>query len=246
MMNEFNRLSLVSLMLTVLISPLIARAEDAPKKPWKDSAELSYMNTTGNTQTRSTAGKNTYGYDWAKTTLEVICGGLSSKNNGVKIAEKYYANEKMTYRYYGKNYAYERFAWDRDPFAGFDQRYDSSVGLGRELLSKPKDVLILELGGGYTNEQRTVTGVNDFVSGRAYSKYTHSFTGAAYFSQDAEYIANFTHSDDYRFNAETALMATLTNKLGLKISYQINFVNKPPEGKVKTDTQTGVALVANF
>ena len=221
-----------------------ARAEDT--KPWKNATEASLVSTNGNSKTTTTSAKNTFGYKWSKTGLEVIAGGLGSSNAGKVTAEQYFASEKMTYNFTEKNYLYEKFGWDKNRFAGIRNRWDGSAGLGRLLFDLPKDKLIGELGGGYINEERINAARNDFASGRAYSKYTHLFSETANFTQDAEYLHNFKDSDGYRLNTETALTAALSSHLSLKTSFIWNRVGQPVPGTVRDDTKVMAGLIVNY
>jgi putative salt-induced outer membrane protein len=171
---------------------------------------------------------------------------LRSESDDTTIAEQYNASEKFTWDLIDKNYTYERFAWDRDRFAGVQNRYDSSAGLGRTILDLTNDKLIGELGAGYINEERTEPPRNDFGSGRAYAKYIRTISKTANFSQDIEYLASFKDADAYRLNTETAIIASISTHLSLKASYIWKRINKPAPGFSKDDTITSVALIINY
>ncbi|HVO32426.1 MAG TPA: DUF481 domain-containing protein [Elusimicrobiota bacterium] len=225
-------------------------ADDAaapPAKPWTDKAEASLVSTNGNSKGTTTSLKNLYTYKWSDVTgLELGAAGLGSKSGDTVTAENYDANEKVTWKLVGKNYVFERFAWDKDRFAAIRNRYDSSVGLGRLLIDAPKDQLNGELGGGYINEQHTDETHNDYGSGRAYAKYVHAITATSSFSQDGEYIHNFNDPQAYRLNTETALTAAISAHLSLKTSFDWKRNAKPPAGAVRDDTITSMALVVNY
>lgn len=232
---------------SIVAAPAGLRAEDAaPAKRWKNSTELSVVSTNGNSKTTTTSGKNTFGYNWDKTSLELIGGGLGSKSKGETTAEKYFASEKVARKITEKNYVFEKFAWDKDRFSGIRNRYDSGVGLGRHLIESAKNDLVAELGGGYVVEERVNARTNSFTSGRAYSKYVHTISDTSKFSQDAEYLHNFDDPDDFRVNTETALIAALSAHFSLKVSYTWKYVGVPPVGFGHSDTTTSVALIANY
>jgi putative salt-induced outer membrane protein len=225
-----------------------AIAEDAPPvKPWKNIAELAFVNAVGNSRATTTSAKELFEYNWGKVTSFQLEGtALGARDRDGVTAENYMAREKMTHKLWGRNYVYEQFKWDKDRFAGIANRYDGSVGLGRLIMDLPKDKLNGELGGGYINEERTDAPRNDFGSGRAYSKYVHSFTKASSFSQDAEYIHNFENSKAYRLNTETALIGSVSTHVSLKASFVWKRNAVPPPGAVKDDTITSMALVINY
>jgi putative salt-induced outer membrane protein YdiY len=223
------------------------RADDPPEKKWKEAAELSLVTANGNSKATTTSVKSRYEYAWSKLTLlELIGEALGASNANSVTAENYKANEKVTWKLVGKNYLYEKFGWDRDRFAGIQNRWDSSVGLGRLMIDLPHDKLTTELGGGYINEERKHAPRNDFASGRAYAKYLHQLSETANFTQDAEYIHNFDNRKAYRLNTETALIASMTTHLSLKASFQWKRNAVPPPGAVKDDTLTSVALIVNY
>ncbi len=222
------------------------RAEETKKKNWKNAAEASVVSTNGNSKASSYSAKETYNYDWTKLGLELGGYALKSDSNGVRTAEKYNANQKLTYNFTKKQYAYQRFLWERNTFAGIEHRYDASVGMGRELLETAKDLINSELGVGYINEQRTVPPRKDFASARAFAKYVHKLSETGNFSQTAEYLQSMQFGDDFRVNTESALTSALSTNLSLKLSYIWNYVSKPPVGYGRNDTTTIMALVVNY
>lgn len=222
-------------------------AEDAPKKPWKNATELSAVSANGNTKSQTVSAKNTFSYEWvSKTTLELIGGGLGAKSQGSTTAEKYFASEKLSQKLTDRDYVYQKFAWDKDRFSGIRNRYDNGVGAGREMWKTANDLLVAETGVGYINEQRINDDDEDFVSGRAYSKYTRKLSETANFSQDVEYLHNFENRRDFRVNTETALTAAINTAMALKVSYTWKHVGEPPAGFSRNDTVTSVALVATY
>ena len=136
----------------------------AAVKPWKDVGEFSVVSANGNSKATTTAAKNTFSYQWSRSLLELLAGGLGSSNGSAVTAEQYNTSEKVTWTLEGRNYLFERGAWDKNRFAGIANRYDVSTGLGRVLLNFPKEVVMTELGGGYINEERTEAPRNDFVA----------------------------------------------------------------------------------
>jgi putative salt-induced outer membrane protein len=226
-----------------------AFAEDAPKpdtKPWKNETELSVLSSNGNTKSSSSSGKNTFNYKWTRTSLELIGGGLGSSSNQQTTAERYFASQKVAYSLDERNYTFEKGGWEKDRFAGIKDREEENVGLGRAVMARPKDLITAELGVGYTAEARENQKQNNFTSGRAYSKYVHTISDTAKFTQDAEYLHDFDNPDDFRVNTETALIAALSIHFSLKVSYVWKYVGAPPVGFGRSDTTTSVSLIAVY
>jgi putative salt-induced outer membrane protein len=228
------------------VAALHAEEPGAPKKPWSNKTELSVVSTNGNTKSTSASGKNTYTHDWNKASLELIGGGLSASDNEGTTAEQFYASEKGAYKITERNYAFERFAWDKDRFAGYSNRYDSSVGLGRELIKTDRDLLVTELGGGYVSEERIHADDKNYGAGRVYGKFEHKISPTSEFIQTVEYIPNLKDGDDFRVNTESSIQAAISTHFSLKTTYLWKHVSAPPVGFGRNDTSLTVALVASY
>lgn len=235
---------------TVFLIPLLALAGAAgaqEAKNWKDTAELSYVQTSGNSKTSTISGKNLFSYDWAKAALELGAGGLGTKSRDAVTAEQYNAYEKVSLKLAGKNYAFERAGWDKNRFAGIQDRWDLGLGVGRNFLDTADDKLFAEAGGGYIWEDRLAGTKNQsFGTYRGYAKYIRTLSPTATASQDFEYLGNLKEADGYRMNAETALTASINSHFSLKASHVWKYVNSPAAGFRKTDEMNSLAIIVNY
>ncbi len=239
-----NKTTLSVLIASVLFSGSNAFSDD---KPWKETAELSVVSTNGNSKGTTISGKDTFTYQWKRSILELNAGGLGSESNDQQIAEQYYGNEKLTWDLIGRNYTFERLGWDKNRFAGILNRYDGSIGLGRHFFDeKNANQFMIELGGGYINEERQVPPRNEFGSGRAYTKYSYAFSPSSTVSQDGEFLHNFKDSDDYRLTTISAVQTALSTHLSLKATYTWKRSGKPPVGFSKDDSVTAIAFIVNY
>jgi putative salt-induced outer membrane protein len=225
---------------------LPAWAADPPPKNWKNETQLTFLSTRGNSQSRTVgAGEK---FSWAKGNrgLDLWANALNVESDHQRTSERYDAGEKVERKLKGRNYVFQRGLWESNRFAGFTERYDVSVGLGRGLVKTAGNDLFGELGGGYINEQLVNAPRNDFGSGRVYAKYVRTFSPASHFSQDGEYLHNFDAPNGYRVNAESALTAGLSTHLALKVSYTWKHVHDPPAGFKRDDNTTLVSLLINY
>ncbi|HBE88930.1 MAG TPA: hypothetical protein DDW67_07305 [Elusimicrobia bacterium] len=232
-----------ALLAFIIAAPAVA-ADEA--KPWKDAAELSYVKTTGNSKNSTLSAKNLFNYDWTKAALELAAGGLGSNSGGTTTAEQYNASEKVSFKFTGRNYAFEKVGWEKNRFANIQDRWDAGLGLGRHITDRPNDQLFAEAGAGYIWEDRRTSENEAFGTYRLYAKYTRTLSPTANASQDAEWVGNLDDSDGYRVNTETALIASINSHMSLKASYVWKLVNKPGAGFTRKDTITGVSLIINY
>lgn len=236
--------SLAALVTLLLAAP--PRAEE-PAKKWKDSAEASFVNATGNSRTTTTAAKNTFLYDFtALTQLEVNGSALGSKTRGQVTAEQYEAGEKVQHKVTDRDYVFEKYRWVKNRFAGLAHQHLATLGVGRELWKTKRNLLVAEASPGYVNEERVNAPRRDFASVRGYAKYSFDFTESSKFSQDGELIQSLEDNRDNRITTETALVAALSDRFSIKNSLTWRHNGRPPPGAVKDDTLISVALIANF
>lgn len=222
-------------------------AADAPAKNWKNETQLTFLSTKGNSQSRTLGAGEKFNWAKAKRSFDLWADALNVESDNTRTSERYSAGEKGERKLFSdRNYAYERGLWESNRFAGYRHRYDGSVGIGRDILKSTANELSAELGGGYINEQLVNAPRNDFGSGRVYAKYTFHFSPTATFFQDGEYLHNFDTPNGYRVNTESALTATLSTHLALKLDYTWKHVHEPPAGFKRDDTTTLLSFLVNY
>lgn len=233
-------------LLLALAVPSFA-AEAAKSKPWKGSAELSFVTTNGNSKSSTFSNKDRFEYASGPALVELEAGALRGTSRGDLIAEQFFASEKVGIKWSEKDYVFERLRWDKDRFAGVNNRYDASIGIGRQLIKRDPDQLLLELGTGYVWEERLAGQPrNDYAAGRAYARYERKVSETSSFRQDVLYVHNYEQARDYRMKTETSITAAVTTIVSLKTAFTWNRAGQPPPGFIKDDTILSAALIVSF
>ncbi len=256
-MKQITNKFFIVLMSVVLISAITGTSmaqeeattqETTQEKNWEDSAELSYVQTGGNTDILTFSGNNLVKYKFSenwKGSWKV--GLLYGKTDGVKNAERYNSDLRMDYNVSDVLYYYAKGGWLKDEFAGIRRRLYLGPGAGYNLLTGDRNFLSVEAGLNYAKEKYTDNTDENFMEGRFQGKYEYVFNKKTKFDQDIEYLHNFKDSGKFRINTLTGLTTRLTDMFSLKVSYEMNFQNEPnPDTLKKTDTTFSVALVVNF
>lgn len=221
-------------------------AEDAPPKPWTGSAELSYVATSGNTDTSSIGLGGELHYKPGIWTWDFKLSYVEAEADGEKTAEKLAAlvgasrpiSERLDY--------YARLAYLSDEFAGIDANYSVDTGVAWKALTGERHFLDLGGGVGYTSEERLVGEDAEFATGTAFAKYKYVLSKNAEFTDSATYVHDFEDSDNWRFLNSAAISAAINSVFSLKAYYNLVHLNQPVPGFEETDTTTGVSLVAKF
>ena len=234
----------IGLLIVFAMAP-VAQAEE---KRWSDEAELSFVDTGGNTDVTTLSAKNLLKYQFSEKLQGAWkLGALYGEADGEKNAESYFTELRLDYLFTKRFYSFAIGGWLQDEFAGIDSRYYVGPGVGYKFLTGPKHFLVGEAGLNYVNEEYTDDTDKDYLGGRAFAEYEYAFTEKNRFSQSVEFLYDFSDSDNYNVNSETAVISALNDFLSLKASYTIKYDNQPvPSTLEETDTVLAITLVVNF
>lgn len=233
--------------LLLLTGFLLAGNVVAAEKGWSDEAELSFVNTGGNSKVTTLAAKNLLKVPISESFSGTWkLWGLYGKSDGIKNAESYATELRGDYAQTSRLFYYASAGWLQDIFSDIDNRYIYGLGVGFNLLDGPKNFLTGEAGVTYTFEKYTSGGDNDYIGGRLFGQYAYQFNDVNKFTQSVEYLPDFDDSENWLLNSETALVAALNSNFSMKTAYLVKYDNKTRPGVTKTDTIVSVALVANF
>ena len=238
----------VRLFMGLVITLAVATAGHAEEKKWADEAELSYVDTGGNTEVSTLSAKNLLKYAFSERWLASLkLSVLRGESDGERNAENYLTEVRLDYLFTDRAYSSAIAGWSKDQFAGIDGRLYVGPAVGYKLLTEPKHLLLAETGLNLVDEQYTDDTDKDYIEGRLFSQYEYILTDRNKFSQSLEFLYNFEESKDSNLNSETAVTSALNHYLSLKTSYVIKYDNRPvPSTLEKTDTILGVTLVVSF
>lgn len=237
-------------LLAVTANAVAADADPAKvKSPWKSSAELGFVKTTGNTETQTTAAKADAVYEvdkWRHTGHAEGYGQKSTDDTtGVQVtsAERYELSGKSDYKFTELDYAYASVKLQKDLFSGFDYEDTVSLGYGRKVIKQENMELDLEVGPG-VRFYKVENGESDSEALAVLAgKYWWAITGNSKFTQDI----NYEYGDQYSTTKSvTGLQANINKTLAMKFTYTVRHKSDVPPDKEKTDTETAMTLVYNF
>jgi putative salt-induced outer membrane protein len=125
--------------------------------------------------------------------------------------------------------------FERNTFAGFKWYFEEAAGLAATLVNGGGNLLKTEVGASL-NQQRSLTdSTNSFIAARVAATYRRNLTDAAYVQEEASALPNLQQTKDLRINSETSLVAPISKRIAVKMSYAIRFDNLPEPGFKKTD-----------
>lgn len=262
--------------------------EDEKELGWFYTAEASLLFTGGN------AEANTFGLGasirrvWDSSELKFGAGGLrseSSKTTRTAVgtatdfelteesdseltAENYHARGRYDYTFSERFFAYIGAGWERNTFAGFDNRTSVAGGLGNIWLDRERTRFRTDYGVTYTVQDDVVdtgSGSDTFAGARFSWDYFQQLTGSTGFTSLLIVDESLSDTDDLRGDFTNALVVAISDHLAFRTSLQLLWDNQPslagvpleqPLGTLtgetvfvpldRLDTVLSVALVANF
>jgi putative salt-induced outer membrane protein len=244
-----NRLLKIKFISTIFMLALGTFANlSAQDRLWGNSAELSFVNTSGNTEVITLSAKDRFTYRFSPNIETMVqLSAFYGETDGVKNSEKYSARMSGTYLISGRFYTSAIVGWSKDQFAGIDSRIRIGPAFGYKILTLPDHALEGEAGIEYVDEKFIDDTSKSYCNGRALMLYRFIISEKSDFSQSLEFNYDFTESDNYKANSVTDITTMLTDILSLRASYEIDYVNSPvPADLKKTDTSLSVSLIVSI
>ena len=233
-------MNLKTLALVALFATHTAQADDG----WTGEASVGFLNTTGNTTTRSLNAKTTVGYGQGPWNHVAKFGALAAQRDMVTTDERYNAGYRATFDFTEFDYAFGSLDYDNDRFAGVIERSTEAIGYGRRLLRGEKHMLDADLGIGATQQKLAVSEESQtaFV-GLFNARYQWLITDTSSFIQTLKIEKS---KDNTFINPVSTLKLVIAGQLFTTLSYEIRTNTEVPAGTNRTDTLTSVNLGYSF
>ncbi|MDY7092966.1 MAG: DUF481 domain-containing protein [Acidobacteriota bacterium] len=247
------RPTLIALVLLATLPALAQEPEAAPEPPeptWELKLGLSYVATSGNSDTSSGGFDLEYTKEWEVWSLEAGANALRAEEDNETTAERYGAFA------HGSRQLTERLSLTaglsllEDRFTGVDLRTVADLGLKQQWVDNETWTFATTAALTWTREELVDDPANpDADTSDDSFGALFKLAGSWQLSENASatskltYYPNFDVSDDYRFDGEVGVQAALTSAWALKVAYQLRYDNLPVPGFDTTDTTTTASLV---
>ena len=219
-------------------------AKQEKTSPWTTSAELGYVNTSGNTNTKSLVFKFDTAYEIEKWKHQAHYETLNTETDNVTTAEKFLITAQSDFKFTKRDYFFGLVSYEDDKFSGFEYQAKLNLGYGRKVLVLERHKLDAEIGPGYRNfKVDNAPSSDDEALLRLAAKYKWLISDYSEFKQD--FTAEFGEDQD-EWKSITALKSNINKTLAMKLSYTVKYLDVVPVGKNNYDRETAVTLVYSF
>ncbi len=234
----------VALAAGLLLVPAAARAQAADTL--RLTADLGVVNTAGNTELTTVNVGQAVRWRRGRLALGQTFRVVYGRSDGVTTSAQWRAGLRGDFALSDAVSVYAATGYDRDRFAGIARRLEEGAGIAVGVLRRSRDRLDGEAGLSLVQQRSTLATEDDFASARAATSYTHHFAEETYLRQTVGLDANLQDGSDYRVSTESALLAPLSRRLALQISYVVRFDHQPEPGFRSTDRLLTSGLQISF
>ncbi|MDH3269817.1 MAG: DUF4332 domain-containing protein, partial [Gemmatimonadota bacterium] len=209
---------------------------------WENATELSFVSTGGNASSNTLGLKALLSGSDDVNSFQIQLGGIRGETNfriltatgtasnftvnedtdSQLTAESYFARSRYD-RSFGVAYGFGGIGWDRNTFAGIQNRYSGVVGLGKAWVDDDASRFKTDLGVTYTIQKDVspVPGADDGFGGLRLSvEAMRQLSQTTQFTSMLIADENVEDTEDFRADWTNALSVSLSDRLALKTSLQ--------------------------
>lgn len=213
---------------------------------FSNESELGILVTGGNTELEvyNTKTKNTY----EKGNNTFTLGGhyMYGTSFNEENSRNWDINAKVEHALNKKIGLYLGTVYEGDEFAGIDNRLNGDLGSSYKFYKSDKGQAFTEVGYRYRREENLVGRVLNQSQGRVYLEGKRTPSKDITMKLWAEYLPNFTDSEDWQLNFEPSFQYNFHSNLALKWGYLGRYDNLPVPGNKKFDFSYMTSLIAKF
>lgn len=230
-----------------------AAAQDSPAKkegllgPWAATAEVSYVVTGGNSATSALSVGTSFTRKWTKDTLLFKAFILNSRSKTTtrtaqgteadydileetftrKVAENYLLSGQYDRRVSKRLSAQGGASWDRNRFAGVDDRVMVAAGFGYLWIEKAQTIIKTSAGLTYTLRQYVGQDMESFSGFRLSTSADQKLSKNASFMTLFVFDDNLKNAPDWRIDWNNSVTASISKSLALKVSLRTLYAHLP-------------------
>ncbi len=230
---------------------LLAQAPATPSPAWSDKASLSYVSVGGNAQSQSLGFANEYLYKWTDssfafnvagvrvntTTIDRSATGTSATSYTLletttqkTTSEAYTGLLRYDHKLSAQTFWFGAGTWDRNRPSGLDNRYKGILGVGVTWAEAERTKFRTDFGLGYTKEDplfRPEGFTDSYATWQLGAKLEQKAFATSAFTSELSLSGSLKEGRDWLGTLKNSFTTTLSQRLALKVGYDLAYRNKP-------------------
>lgn len=208
----------------LLILPILLNFATAVENEGK--VELSYVNTSGNTQTTTLAADAEVKSKIDDIELKFKGSIIKSKDNNEESANKYELELQSSYMFTDNFYTYLGVNYVKDEFSDYDSRLNIGPGLGYKFINTDEHLLDIKTGVDYSLDKYENGKKNEYAASKFELNYKYKIKEDVEFKQMVNYLVSMEDSEKYFVTSESSVNVKMVGNLSLGVSYKVDYTNQ--------------------
>lgn len=235
--------------------------EDDSERNWSNSSQLSWVVSTGNSDSNSFSVRNVYEYEWTRAEFYWEAGVLRASSANDTFAtgteddfEVVTPAPKIDHNRWFSKVRYfrvlkDRFFWyvsydsSRDPPSNVNIQLIGSGGVGTDWYDREGLVFRTAYGLNYTSEDLDLEGANNFGGYRLFYRLEVGASESTTLVSELTFDGSFETADDLRVDSLNSASVSISDALALKASLRLLYRNIPALDDIDLrDPESGVVV----
>lgn len=221
-------------------------APPPPPPLWSGQGELSFVSTSGNSDTQTLGVGAEVAYQPLPWSVAFKAAFVRNEADGEEKANSLAAMLRGARLFSPRFEAFARGDYLKNRFAGIESRVSGEGGVAYAIFPSAPHKLKAEAALGYTAERRIDAPDRNFPGARVGLLYEWQISKTAVYSEELSFIEDLEDTGNWRLVNAGALTADVSAVLAVKLSFAILYSNEPVPGFGKRDTTLSAAVVAKF
>ena len=225
-----------------------APAQEPPPKPWNTSLGAGFAVTSGNSDTQNINFAFNTAYDPKAVHLfKADAVYLLGESNGEKQVDKAAANARYERTVSDRTFWFGDVSYLRDPFKAINYLISPIAGVGYHAIKTEVHKLSFDAGAGAALESNSQLGTDGSAAVKAGESFDWVISPTSKFTQRLNGLWKVDDFDDALYHFDAGLATTIAARAELKISYVLDYKNKPPLPDIeKGDSAIFATLLFKF
>jgi putative salt-induced outer membrane protein len=240
----------ILVILACLVIPISSNAgTEKQENKIKTRTELSFVQTSGNTNTQTFSVKLEAKKEDIKNRYFSTAKALYAKEDGRETSNQSSIDGRWERVLSERLFGLLTSGFSMDKFSGYEYRLYAGPGLGYDLIKTDQHVLQSLLSLIYSYDEFSVGDVrsNSYLTGKLTLKYEWKILENLKLKEKLDYSVSFKDTNNFFIDSATAVETKINSSLSLGVSYVVNYQNLLPSPEIKhTDTTFLTTLIIDF
>ncbi len=221
--------------------------KNSKKKPFSLHIELSFVRTTGNSNTQTFSQKSDVRYEGKVHRLFLKNSALFATQDERETANRFDVNGRWERLFTDRFFGFVTTSYERDKFSGYEYKISGGPGVGYDIVKTLRHDLKGLFSTIYYYNRLEGNGTQEYPTAKAELFYQWHVRDNLKLKENLNYILNLQDTETYFINSETSLEVKINKYFSLGVGYKIAYQNKPPqEGIKRLDTTFSTSFIADF